>query len=191
MNRLLLPLAFVLACGDDSGGSGREGALDGGSADGAQVDATPGSDAASCSAPAEQRVEVMSYLHVTGDVVYPDPPPAGGNHNGCWGTWGVHESELADERWVHNLEHGGVVFLYRCPEGCPSEVASLGEFVEGHDLALLTPYAQLPTKFAVVSWGYRLLSDCFDRAAFERFYEAHRDNGLESVASDPPAECRR
>jgi hypothetical protein len=191
MHRLLVLLALVFACGDDAGDGVRDGGLDASAPEPVPSDGALPMDAESCVAPDAQRVEVMSALHVTGDVVYPDPPPAGGNHNGCWGTWGVHESELADERWVHNLEHGGVVFLYRCPDGCSAELASLRAFVEGHDLALLTPYAQLPTKFGVVSWGHRLLSDCFDGAAFERFYDAHRDMGLESVSSDPPAECRR
>lgn len=183
---LLWQLVFLLAlgaCEDDSTPERDAGSL--------PLDGTvppEGSDAA-CAAPAEQAVEVTSALHVPGEVAYPEVPPAGGNHNGCWGSWGVHERELADERFVHNLEHGGVVFLYRCPEGCDAEVRALRELVGARDLALLTPYAALPTRFAVVSWGYRLLSDCFDRAAFERFYSAHRDRGLESVSADPHSSC--
>ncbi|MBA2321104.1 MAG: DUF3105 domain-containing protein [Deltaproteobacteria bacterium] len=62
--------------------------------------------------------------HVTGDVIYEDPPPSSGDHDGCWSRWGVHVDPVPDERWVHNLEHGGVVFLYDCPEGCAEEVAT-------------------------------------------------------------------
>jgi hypothetical protein len=183
----LFSFTLALACGDDDGGSER----DAGDSliDAALTDGGASTADAAC-APLEQRVEVVSALHVSGDIVYPDPPPAGGNHNQCWGTWGVHERELADERFVHNLEHGGVVFLYRCVDGCSAEVSALEEFVGAHDLAVLTPYAALPTRFGIVAWGYRLLSDCFDRAVFERFYADHRDRGLESVSAQPPAECR-
>ena len=181
----LLGLAAALAlvaCADDGAPSRDAGSpwLDGG---------PPSTGDAMCSAPSEQAVEVTSALHVPGEVAYADVPPAGGNHNGCWGKWGVHERELADERFVHNLEHGGIVFLYRCPEGCDEAVSTLREVVRTRDLALLTPYAALPTRFAVVAWGYRLISDCLDRAAFERFYDAHRDMGLESVPDDPPSSC--
>ena len=188
MRKCSLSLAvLLLSCGDDDGGRPDSGAgplLD------AALEVDAGGDGALACAPREQAVEVASALHVAGDIVYPDPPPAGGNHNQCWGAWGVHERELADERFVHNLEHGGVVYLYRCPEGCADEVAWLSEFVRGRDLALVTPYAALPTRFGIVSWGHRLLSDCLDRATFERFYTEHRDQGLESVSAQPPADCR-
>jgi hypothetical protein len=194
---VLLLALLLTACGDDSSVDGPDGAapsIDGAAppGDGGAGNDGAGSadDAASACRPVEQRVDVMSALHVVGDIVYPDPPPAGGNHNQCWGMWGVHERELADERFVHNLEHGGVVFLYRCPEGCGPEVAALGEFVRGHDLAIVTPYASLPTRFGAVAWGHRLLSDCFDRSAFERFYADHRDRGLESISAQPPSDCR-
>lgn len=189
-----MTLAWLVlsACGDDGSsepGDGSPRPLDAG-ADGAIDDdaSFDGRDAA-CTVPAEEAVEVMSALHVVGDVVYPNPPPAGGNHNACWGPWGVHESELADERFVHNLEHGGVVFLHNCAEGCPDEVNALTQIVRTRPLTIVTPYAALPTRFGIVAWGYRLLSDCFDREAFESFYFAHRDQAPESVSAEPPAAC--
>lgn len=182
----------LTACGDDGSSDSADGsavALDA-SADGnVHEDAAVVASDAGCTVPAEEAVEVMSALHVVGDIVYPDPPPAGGNHNACWGTWGVHESELADERFVHNLEHGGVVFLHNCSEGCPDEVNALTQIVRTRPLTIVTPYAALPTRFGIVAWGQRLLSDCFDRDAFESFYFAHRDQGPESVSAEPAASC--
>ena len=126
---------------------------------------------------------------MSGNVDYADIPPASGQHNSCWGDWGVHDAELRTERWVHNLEHGGVVFLYHCEPACPDDVQTLAKFVSERPLALLTPYARLPTKFAVVSWGVRLLSSCLDIEAFAAFYAAHVNRGREMVSSDPPAAC--
>lgn len=173
-------------------GEQRDGAAD---AAGEQRDARVGEADGGGAGPAcgplvEQAVEVTSAQHVAAPITYPDPPPAGGQHNPCWGTWGVHERELEDDRFVHNLEHGGVVFLYNCPGGCAAEIEALRAIVQARDLAIVTPYAALPTRFGVVSWGYRMLSDCFDRASFERFYVEHRDHGLEQYAGNPDPSCR-
>lgn len=137
----------------------------------------------------EQSLPVLSANHVNGPIAYPDPPPVGGDHNPCWGTWGVHDQPLAAEHWVHNLEHGGVVALYHCPDGCAAEVKQLGDWVRGRRLALLTEYDALPTRFGVVAWGHRLLTDTLDLRAFQAFYDAHVDHGPESIDGPPPSSC--
>lgn len=191
-------LLVAVACGDDEGGSPL--GLDGGEA-GVQpnLDAGPMDlDARAADAAGEvdrchtreERVAVSSAFHVAGDVQYADPPPVGGDHNQCWARWGVHEIEVPDENWVHNLEHGGVVFLYNCPGGCADEVETMKVYVTGRTQAMLLPYAALPTRFALVAWGVRLMTDCFDMPRFQRFYTTNVDNGLESIASDPPRSCR-
>jgi hypothetical protein len=150
--------------------------------------AAPSLDGDMC-AQREQQLPVMSAFHVRGDVIYSDAPPVGGDHNICWAKWGVYDEELADERWVHNLEHGGVVFLYNCPDGCANDVDTMRVFVSGRTQALLTPYNALPTRYAVVSWGVRLTTNCFDMPAFQQFYQEHVDNAPESIADDPQRSC--
>jgi hypothetical protein len=198
----------VWGCGDDAGDRRDPGVggLDGGDAGSLSelLDArtqSPGSDAdvalrdgetsspSSCVVPAETTPAFSGAAHVNGPIDYADTPPVGGSHNDCWARWRVYDQELADERWVHNLEHGGVVFLYHCPEGCEAELTQLKGFVTGRTQALLTPYAALPTRFALVSWGVRLSSECFDMARFQEFYRAHVGMAPEQIASDPPASC--
>jgi len=132
-----------------------------------------------------------SRTHVDGGVDYPDTPPASGDHDPCWATWGVHEEPVDDENWVHNLEHGGVVFLYNCPEGCPDEVVSLVNFATSlpENTWIVTPYSALSTQYAVVAWNYRTTSDCFDLDAWASFYDFFADNAPESVTSMPPGSC--
>lgn len=137
----------------------------------------------------EQVIEVVSTMHTNDPVRYPDPPPTSGPHNPCWGRWGVHDEPLAAERWVHNLEHGGVVFLYNCPDGCNQEVAAIKQLNQHRHRTIITSYAALPTRFAVVSWGHRLLSACFDLATFDAFYERNFDRGPESNANPPNPSC--
>lgn len=141
---------------------------------------------ASC---AEEVLEIESSDHVSGGVDYADPPPVGGDHDPCWATWGVHDEEVPDERWVHNLEHGGIVLLYACAD-CPDEVAALAGLVEERGVhGLLTPYAQLPRRFAAVAWGVRYVTDCFDLDAIEAFWDANVDRAPESVTADPGTSC--
>jgi hypothetical protein len=132
---------------------------------------------------------IVSRAHIPEPVDYPDRPPAGGPHSACWTDWGVHATEVPDERFVHNQEHGGVVFLYNCPEGCASDQATLEGLVDGRPFAVVMPYAEMTSRFAVVAWGFRLLTDTVDRDAFIAFYDAHVDHGPESFTTPPPGSC--
>ncbi len=129
--------------------------------------------------------------HVEGEVEYADTPPMGGDHNACWTTWTAHTTEVPEENWVHNLEHGGVVFLYNCPDGCEEEVTALTAFVA--DLptgrGLLTPYAAMASEFAAVAWEHRLLTRCLDLDAFQTFFDEHVAQATEDVTADPAAGC--
>jgi hypothetical protein len=136
-----------------------------------------------------QQLPVTGWSHLPGPIDYPDSPPASGNHDACWARWGVHESEVPARNWVHNLEHGGVVLLHHCPDGCAADLEAFTNLARQKQRTLLTPYAALPTRFAIVAWGHRLLSDCLDLEAFAAFYAARFDQGLESIASGPPAGC--
>ena len=144
-----------------------------------------------CAGGCEQSAEGnLNGDHIEGGLTYEDPPPMGGDHDPCWAKWGVHTEEVGDEHWVHNLEHGGVVFLYTCPEGCADEIATLTGLVEGYGpTALLSPYAALPVRFAAVSWGHRLLQDCLDTDTMRTFYKEHVDQAPESTTASPSEGC--
>ena len=128
-------------------------------------------------------------MHFLTPIDYPDPPPSSGNHDPCWAPWGVHTDPVPARNWVHNLEHGGVVYLHSCERDCDSELAQFTQLAQANPRTLVTPYPNLPARFALVAWGHRLLSDCVDAEAFEAFYEAHFDHGRESIGSGPPAAC--
>ena len=138
----------------------------------------------------EETIPSEPASHVTGGVDYTDTPPTGGDHDPCWAAWGVHDEPVPDESWVHNLEHGGVVFLYRCPEGCAEDVADLAAHIEAlGPTALLTEYDQMAYSFGAVAWEHRLQLDCYDWGTLEAFYEAHVDQGPESSTASPSSGC--
>jgi hypothetical protein len=161
------------------------------SGDDGGVPGEPGSDAGICTScgACERHLPVSSTFHRPAPIDYPDLPPAGGDHDACWIRFGVHATELPDERWVHNLEHGAVVFLHNCEDGCDAERKELEAMAESRPFAVVLPYAELPTRFGVVAWEHRLLSDCLDQEAFAAFYTDHVNQAPESLTSPPPASC--
>ena len=81
--------------------------------------------------------------------------------------------------WVHNLEHGYVVALYRCPSG----VIGQGDCINQAEMdqmtaffndvpdsinpacptkVLVARFDSMETKFAILAWGRALLTDEFD-----------------------------
>lgn len=139
-------------------------------------------------------IEELAYAeryHDSEPIVYADLPPAGGPHNPCWTTFGAHATEALDDNWVHNLEHGGVAYLYACTD-CPDDAAAIAALTEEEaPFALSTPYVEMAdvARFAAVAWQFRLLAGCFDRDTFAAFHDAHVDHAPESLASDPGTGC--
>ncbi len=133
----------------------------------------------------------LTRHHVEGDVVYADEPPSSGDHNPCWASWGAHTEQVAAENWVHNLEHGAVVFLYACPGGCEADLAALTGYVETLPTGrwVLSPYAAAPAAYTVVAWEEKLELGCLDLDAIGAFYDAHVGHGPEDTLADPSAEC--
>ncbi len=155
---------------------------------------TDGSCTASCTACGGacdyESLTYASRNHIQTDLLYAGTP-AGGSHHLCWAPWGISTTPVGDEHWVHNLEHGGVTFLYRCTTDCSAEVAQLTDYVSTLPVgtAVMSPEPMLNHRFTVVAWGYRLETDCLDLAAFEAFYIEHQGHGPEATTMPPPPQC--
>lgn len=157
----------------------------------ASADAAPDASDRVCTqcGACEETIAVTGAEHQPEPITYTDLPPAGGPHANCWTAFGVHDQQVPAARWVHNQEHGGVVFLYNCPDGCADEVSELAALASSRPFAVVVPYPEMATRFGVVAWGQRLVSDCFDRAAFADFYARHANHGTESNLQPPPDGC--
>ena len=61
-------------------------------------------------------------------------PPSSGTHYPDWVIWNrtYDTTPIARGYWVHNVEHGGVVFLYHCDPACPAEVARLTAMLQSY-----------------------------------------------------------
>ncbi len=122
-------------------------------------------------------------------IDYEFSPPASGPHRPEWGRWGEY-SYLPPQRWVHNLEHGGIVLLYN-PCVDKSVVDKLHAFAAarpgddgGEFRWVLTPYPGLKSAVAVVAWDWVYEANCVDPDAIEAFVKAHYRKAPEDAAAD-------
>ena len=83
-------------------------------------------------APCEIVLETPEYLppdHVPvgTPVTYNSNPPSSGPHYPVWAAFKEYDAPVDRGYYVHNLEHGAVVFLYKCEDadGCPDVVQAL------------------------------------------------------------------
>ena len=116
-------------------------------------------------------------------VTYSSNPASIGQHwsdSNAPASTGVYPTRLEEEIWVHNLEHGSIVFLYDCPAACTDIELGLQDFAEarpadggGAFRYIVSPQPNMPTKVAVVAWGWVYRADCVKPAEIDAFVDAH------------------
>jgi hypothetical protein len=110
-----------------------------------------------------------------GQFRYNTSPPTSGPHLGSLARWGVHEVPIPNELQVHNLEDGGVMVQYNCPDGCPDLVTQLEGVVDQyHDGIILAPYPGMDSRIALTAWQRIDQFEEFDAERISRFIRAHR-----------------
>jgi len=129
-----------------------------------------------------------------GDLKY---PPFGTNrHRAYWAVYGEYEY-CPPERWLHNSEHGAAIFLYR-PCIDPVELCKIKQFIlsrpgdntgstkdpsnTGPFRWILTPYKNLNTKFALVTFPQTLFTDCFDWDDWNEFLDKNYRQAFEDLS---------
>src|SRR5262249_16958057 len=110
--------------------------------------------------------ETATHVDEGAPLTYAHRPPSSGMHYGTLPQpqeYRMYDTPLTPGRWVHMLEHGAVVVLYRqdlCDNAC---VQQLGTFYDGAPRSTLvggirhlaiTPYQDMDHAIAVVAWGY-------------------------------------
>jgi hypothetical protein len=131
--------------------------------------------------------EGHDHVAVGTQIQYKAHPPASGPHYPTPAPTGVYPQGLAPGFWVHSLEHGYVVVLYRPPVS-QALLLQFREMVRdfppskfGNVKLVIAPYDQMLHPFAVVSWDWRMSMDAFDRGQVLDFYKQHVDHGREDI----------
>jgi hypothetical protein len=123
-------------------------------------------------------------------------PPASGPHYNQPGTLGPitprvykPDDKVGPPNWVHNLEHGAVVVLYRTdgPGATSDGQAAFNTFfnsfpaspicqVPPHALSpVIAPFNDMPHPFAALVWGRVLYMDTWDPDLVTRFYNTEAE----------------
>ncbi|MBE2234733.1 MAG: DUF3105 domain-containing protein [Anaerolinea sp.] len=126
-----------------------------------------------------EAVRTQGNAHITeaqmGQFVYNTTPPTSGPHLGSIARWGIHTEPVPNELQLHNLEDGGVMVQYNCPDGCDDLVAQLSEIVARYsEQVILAPYPDMDSTIALTAWGRIDTFDAFDQERIERFIKAYR-----------------
>ena len=127
--------------------------------------------------------------HVEGLVQYTTNPPTSGDHADAPATWGIYNSTPpADERLLHNLEHGGVIISYnpsKVDAATVEQLKTLTRDLRRERVCLvLTPRESIQDDkpIALTAWGVLALLDNYDEAAIRAFWRDHVAKGPEFPA---------
>jgi hypothetical protein len=131
-------------------------------------------------------------------ISYNSFPPTSGRHLDQAAPWGSYPDPVSPVRYVHNLEHGGIVILYG--NSVPAdEVEAVQAFVDADpNGTLLAPFspedlagrADFRGKITLAAWnaepgesgnGRLAVCDGFSEDAFEAFRDAYRGKGPERI----------
>ncbi|HET7539010.1 MAG TPA: DUF3105 domain-containing protein [Polyangiaceae bacterium] len=175
--------------GTSAAGTAGADAGEGGSAEGLAGSGACAAELLTFSNPSAQHVSVCSVIS------YPMNPPVYGDHYPVWAAYKSYTFPVPLGFLVHDLEHGAVELLYNCPQGCADEVALAQTFLDALPMdprcepevkhqTILAPDPTLPSRWAATAWGHSLTTDCFDRAAFQSFYDANIGHGPEDTCTD-------
>jgi hypothetical protein len=137
--------------------------------------------------PPIQRIPIQGQVHIERNQPHPPynstPPTSGWHYGDAVAPWGVSREPIPNEVQVHNLEHGGIMIQYDCPDGCPEIVSRLESIVRSYpSKVILAPYPGIPDhRIAVTAWGRLAYLDQVDEPFLRRFIQRFKDKGPEYV----------
>lgn len=138
-------------------------------------------------------------LNAAQTIEYGFCPPTSGNHYNVAGAGPIraavypNNAEQPPGSWIHNLEHGWIVMLYSCKNGCPSadEMAQMQALFDqaptpnassNQNCAkemIVARFDSMTTRFAEVAWGRALMTDDFNLDRALTFANQWTDAGSE------------
>jgi hypothetical protein len=131
--------------------------------------------------------EGWEHVAVGSQIHYRANPPSSGPHYPFPAPAGVYPNGLLTGFWVHNLEHGYIVLLYR-PPATQKQLAAFDRMAAnfpkskfGNVKLVVVPYSDMPHPYAVLAWDWRLDMDEFKEGTVLEFYKQHVDHGREDI----------
>jgi len=124
------------------------------------------------------------HVAETERVIYTFNPPTSGNHWASTAQWGFYKTNPpADEKIIHNLEHGAVIVWYNPDKVSEDEYNQLfalyQQMSQDEFRTMLVVRPNLDTKVAMSSWGFQLKLETIDKDAMLGFHSRHKLRGPE------------
>jgi hypothetical protein len=139
-------------------------------------------------------------------------PPASGNHINTVGVGPISPARIfkptdtvVPEQWIHNLEHGGLVILYKTdsPGATADGLAQFQQFFDAfpaspicqvppHKLSpVIAPFNDMATPFAALVWDRVLPMDTWDPNLVLKFFqtESERLDANGDFVAPPETQC--
>jgi hypothetical protein len=140
-----------------------------------------------------------THVPIGSAIEWDSNPPSSGPHYPIWAAYASYSSPVPRGYYVHDLEHGAIVFLYNCGDGgCPDVVAALtaasnaipddplcsaaGEGVRVR--TVITPDPLLDVPVAAAAWGFTYKAQCADLPTLIQFATAHYGQGPETLCAN-------
>ncbi len=142
--------------------------------------------------------DIMASPHVEigTEVAYNSNPPTSGPHYPVWAAFQEYDRAVDRRYYVHNMEHGAMVLLYKCAtrDACPDVAAKLRAEMdllpadpictEIKNRVILTPDPLLDFPVAATAWGWRYRAQCVDAPTLRDFARDHYGQGPEAVCAN-------
>jgi hypothetical protein len=124
-------------------------------------------------------------------------PPSSGDHYPIWAAYQEYDAAVPRGYYVHDLEHGAIDFLYKCPDAgdCSATIAGLRQAAAALPTDslcdpsirvrfVLTPDPLIDHPVAAAAWGWTYNADCLDPQTLEAFAKAHYAQAPENFCAN-------
>jgi hypothetical protein len=155
---------------------------------------------ASCLVEIDQ-LPVLAAPHVTipSTIDWNSNPPSSGPHYPIWAAYQAYTTPVPRGYYVHDLEHGAVVFLYKCPTASCPEIAQALQAVSdslpddplctgaGQGVrvrTVITPDPLIDVPVAAAAWGWVYKAQCVDLPTLKAFAIDHYGHGPEAFCTN-------
>ncbi len=141
----------------------------------------------------EDKINTLGNAHIPEDKVvtgtYNSTPPTSGPHYGNLVEWDVYTQPVPYQMLLHNMEDGGIIVYYQCPDGCSDTVDALTSIVnayidDGQRLVLApnipgwsngtTGHADMGAQIVVTAWNRILKMDAVDVERIRAFVDKYQ-----------------
>jgi len=141
-----------------------------------------------------------AHVAIGTDVTYSSNPPSSGPHYPIWAAYQEFTTPVDRRYYVHDLEHGAIVLLYKCDDGsgCPEIVQGLRQVAAAipddplctalgptpRVRVVITPDPLIDVPIAAAAWGWTYRATCLDVPSLIAFAQAHYDQGTEDTCGN-------